>query len=555
MIKSLFIKDYLLIPDINLDFNSGLTVVTGETGAGKSLIVDSIELALGARADTGVVRTGCEKAEIFVIFDVSDPASRKWLQDHDLDDGEECIVRRSINRNQSSRAYINGQPASLQNIKQLTQRLVDLHGQHEHQKLLTPEHQRYVLDGFAGNLELSSKVADLAHQIRKQRELAETLEERKEQLESQIDLLQHQSQTLESLNPETGEFTSLKEELLKMTHSEELIKTLGEISYRLAYYDQENVSDRLSESIQQLERLVQYDSTLLPFAELLDEAKVRVDDVAREVHALANRSEVDPQQIEMLNERMTQLQQQARIHNINADDLPSAAAQLSAQIVELKEELSNIFSADTRTKEFIDEYGRLSSQLSELRKTAAIDLSSAVTEQMQTLGMEGGEFTVELNPLPDDQFARYGHENVQFLVSANPGQPRGPLSKVASGGELSRLSLAIQVVAANLTNVSTLIFDEIDIGIGGGVAERVGRMLRTLGESCQILCITHLPQVAAQGHNQMQVVKNTRQTANVEINLLDSQQRVSEIARMLGGDKITARTMEHAKELLLQSSN
>ncbi len=556
MIRSLHIKDYLLIPDIQIDFSDGLTVITGETGAGKSLIVDSIELALGSRADTDVIRNGCDKAEIYVNFEVHHPAALQWLKDRDLYEGDECIIRRTIYRNQSSRGYLNGQPATLQVIKELTSIFVELHGQHEHQKLLTPSYQRSVLDGFGGISPLSHKIANLAKKIREHQANLDNLEKRRKHLTEELEIAHYQSETLNSLNPQSGEFSLLKDQLLKATHAEELTKTLQEVSYFLAYQDESNVSDLLTNSIARIERLAQYDESLSPFAVLLDEAKVRVDDVAREIHSISNRSEADPRSIETVNERMTCLQQQARLHQTDADCLPQAADALAEKIHELQSELEDIDSIDSRVSDLLKEYNEIASKVSAVRKQSAQKLSAQVTKQMQSLGMEGGVFSVDLTSLPDDQqFTGYGLESVNFLVSANPGQSAGPLSKVASGGELSRLSLAIQVTAAGLTEVSTLIFDEIDIGIGGKVAERVGNLLRTLGENCQIFCITHLPQVAAKGHHQLNVLKKTGDTANVEIAVLDAQQRISEVARMLGGAKITARTMDHAREMLSESLN
>jgi len=554
MIKSLHIKDYLLIPDIQLEFSDGLTVVTGETGAGKSLIVDSIELALGARADPDVIRSGCDKAEIHLVVDVQHPGALKWLKDRDLHEGDECIIRRTIYRNQSSRGYLNGQPATLQIIKELTSLFIDLHGQHEHQKLLSPSYQRTVLDGYGGILDLSQRVADLAKKIRDHQTQIDNLEQRRKQLAEELEILHHQSQTLNSLSPESGEFSRLKDQLLKATHAEELINTLDEVSHFLAYHDESNVSDLLSNSIQRIERLSQYDASLSSFAVLLEEAKVRVDDVAREIHSIANRGETDPQSIEALNERMTCLQQQARLHAADADCLPDVASALDQKITELQSELDGIDSIDSETADLLDEYYETAAKVSQARKKSAKKLSAQVTQQMQSLGMEGGTFKVELTSLPKDHaITGYGLENVNFLVSANPGHPAGQLSRAASGGELSRLGLAIQVTVAGLAEVSTLIFDEIDIGIGGKVAERVGALLRALANNCQILCITHLPQVAAKGHHQFNVVKNTGNIANVDVAVLDDEQRISEVARMLGGAKITARTIEHAKEMLSQS--
>ena len=553
MIKTLQIKNFLLIPDVEIEFLEGLTVVTGETGAGKSLIVDSIELALGARSDSGVVRSGCDKAEIFVIFDVQHQAVKAWLDEHDLDDGQECIVHRIIFRSRPSRAYINGRPVSMQSIREMTSGLVEIHGQHEHQRLLSPANHCDILDSFAGISKQRRQLTELSKQIRQQEKLRTTMDERSDQIESELEILRHQSASLDELNPEPGEFSRLKDDLTRMTHSEELSNSLHDISNLLLYHDEINVSNSLNESISGIEKLTHFDPSLQPFVDMLEEARVRVDDVAREIYSISSRSDSDPVEIESTDERMASLQRQARLHNVNADDLPGVVDSLSEMISTLERELENVHSIDTQIDTLKNEYRTVADELSKARRQSATEFSAAISEQIQNLGMEGGVFMAELTESKSGTFTSYGNENINFLVSTNPGQPIGALSKVASGGELSRLSLAIQVVAANITEVSTLIFDEIDIGIGGQVADRVGNMLRSLGQSRQIFCITHLPQVAARGDHQFKVEKKTDDLTNVEITTLDKKQRISEIARMLGGAKITLRTTEHAKELLSQS--
>ncbi len=552
MIRTLQIKNFLLIPDIEIDFSSGLTVVTGETGAGKSLIVDSIELALGARSDSAVVRSGCDKAEIFVFFGIEDQSIRQWLQDHELDDGEECIIRRVIFRDRPSRAYINGRPASVQSIRELTSNLVEIHGQHEHQRLLKTANHRDILDGFAGVARERHELAKVAAKIKQHEKLRAAAKERSAQIESELEILNHQFAELESLRPASGEFSDLKNELSRLSNAEELAQSLQEISGLLLYQDDFTVSSSLGESIRRIEKLSQYDEQLQPYAEMLTEARVRVDDAAREIYAISSRTESDPAAITAADERMALLQKQARLHQVDPDDLPQAIDMLSESIAILKAEYKDILSIDSNINDLKNLYHKISGTLSRARQRSAKEFSQAISQQIQSLGMEGGIFEVRLEQTATDAFASYGSESVSFAVSANPGQSIGALSKVASGGELSRLSLAIQVASANTTEVSTLIFDEIDIGIGGKVADRVGSMLRKLGESRQIFCVTHLPQVAARGNHQFKVEKKTEHAANVEITTLDAEERISEIARMLGGAKITDRTTAHAKELLSQ---
>ena len=554
MIKSLYIKDYLLIPDIQIDFQKGLTVITGETGAGKSLIVDSLELALGARADSGIIRSGCDKAEIFVIFEIHDASIEDWLKEHELYDGAECIIHRVIFPDRASRAYINGRPTTLQSVRSLGSLLVEIHGQHEHQSLLKSAAQRNILDGFAGILDKTSNLSSLAASIRSEISRRGSLIDRQRNLDEQLNLLRHQSSVLDQLQSEQGEFSRLKNELARATHAEELSTGLHEIAQRLFYADDATVSGTLTESIRQMGKLSEYDPELETYASMLEEARFRIDDAAREILSISSRSEYDPAEITSIEERMASLQQQARIHDVSVDELPDALLAIGEQINKLETELGGITTLDERIDQLQAEHRSAASEISEIRKKSAIILSAAMTEQMQKLGMEGGEFEIELIEHNPTDYAGFGWENVNFLVSTNPGQQKGALSKVASGGELSRLSLAIQTVAAEVTQVQSLVFDEIDVGIGGKVAERVGRLLRLLGKSTQIFCITHLPQVAAQGDNQLNVNKKTENTSSVEIRLLDHEQRISEIARMLGGVKITARTTEHAKEMLIQGS-
>ena len=554
MIKSLYIKDYLLIPDIQIDFQKGLTVITGETGAGKSLIVDSLELALGARADSGIIRSGCDKAEIFVIFELHDASIEDWLKEHELYDGAECIIHRVIFPDRASRAYINGRPATLQSVRSLGSLLVEIHGQHEHQSLLKSAAQRNILDGFAGILDKTSNLSTLATSIRSEISRRGNLIDRQRHLDEQLNLLRHQSSVLDQLQPEQGEFSRLKNELARATHAEELSTGLHEIAQRLFYADDATASGTLTESIRQIGKLSEYDPELENYANMLEEARFRTDDAAREILSISSRSEYDPAEITSIEERMASLQQQARIHDASADELPDALLTIGEQISKLETELAGITTLDDRIDQLQAEHRSAASEISKIRKKFSITLSAAMTEQMQKLGMEGGVFEIELiehNPM---DYVGFGWENVNFLVSTNPGQQKGALSKVASGGELSRLSLAIQTVAAEVTQVQSLVFDEIDVGIGGKVAERVGRLLRSLGKSTQIFCITHLPQVAAQGDHQLNVNKKTENASSVEIRLLDHEQRISEIARMLGGVKITARTTEHAKEMLIQGS-
>ena len=550
MIKSLYVRDYLLMPEIYIEFSEGLTVFTGETGAGKSLVVDSLALALGARAESGFIRKGCDKAEIFVTFSAIDEQVHRWLLQQDYDDGDDCIIRRNLYRKQSTKAFINGRPAPLQALRDLGALLINIHGQHEQQHLLKPQTQRDILDAHAGHLHSIRKLEEIAAGIRQQQQLQADSVARQQTLESQSEVLAHQIETLQQLQPADGEFSKLTGDLQKLSHAEETAVGLVQVAQRLFYADESAVTAILNDCVRQLNSLVQYDDSLEAYRDLLEEAKVRVDDVARELQATADRIEFDPAQIATTEERMAALQQQARIHTTNADNLPSKLDELQQQSNQIAAELATVHSIDTSIQKLKEEYTNLAENISATRSQFANSLAERVTQQMQHLGMETGTMRVHLPKVSGEAFANYGLENVEFQVSTSKGQELGPLSKVASGGELSRLSLALQAIAINASEIPSIVFDEVDVGIGGKVAESVGTLLKKLGIASQVFCITHLPQVASKGDTHLRVTKSVTDESTVNICQLNSEERVLEIARMLGGAKITDRTIAHAQEML-----
>ncbi len=555
MLKSLHIKNYLLIPEVEVEFDQGLTVITGETGAGKSLVVDSLKFAFGARTNAGIVREGCEKAEITVKFESGNSRTVEFLQSNNMYNGTTCIIHREIFKVKPTRVYVNGNSASLQTLRDLGATLVDIHGQHEHHMLLKAATQRSILDDFAGNSQDLKVLADSSRQIHKAESQRSEAEQLKVNYEQHLEFLRDQYGIFDQLAPEKDEFSALKEKLLQLSHSEELSSTLGRVSLGLFYSDESNVSGTLSEFIRQLHRLSEFDSNIQSHTELLEEAKFRVDDVARELQSLADRIEHNPGEIENIEQRMAALQRLARVHDVDVNELPSAMDALQSKIETYENRLEKIAKLDSNIGEYKHEYHRIASRISDRRKSTTVEFEQLITSHMQNLGMEGGIFEIELAETAPEQYESFGYENANFLVSTNPGQAIGALSDVASGGELSRLSLALQVTSLDVAKVPTIVFDEVDVGIGGRVAERVGKLLQSLGQSVQIICITHLPQVAAQGHQQMNVSKITEDTSTVEVNLLNCDQRINEIARMLGGAKITDRTIEHAKEMLAQGTN
>ncbi len=552
MLTHIQIRNFAIVDALTLELQAGLTVLTGETGAGKSILLDALGLALGDRADSGVVRQGCERAEITVSFDIAAlPEAAAWLAQRELDADGECIIRRTVSGGGGSRAYINGQPSPVQSLRELGEMLVDLHGQHEHQSLLRRDVQRQLLDDFAGHGDLAAQVARAHHRWRELREELERLRTAGAEREARLELLRFQVGELEKAAPEAGEWAALEQEHGRLANGARLLQT-GERALGLLYEsDEAAVAALLSRVGADLEDLTELDASLNGVVEMLASATIQVKEAAGDLRHYLDGLELDPERLALVEERISTLHELARKHHIAPDSL-------AALLPELSTELEALESADSRSGRLQDDieaaaaaYQKLAKKLGSGRRKAAAALSKAVTERMQELGMAGGRFEVALHALDEDSYSLTGLERPEFTVTANAGQPLRPLAKVASGGELSRISLAIQVVGAQNTRIPSLVFDEVDVGIGGAVAEIVGRLLRELGERRQVLCVTHLPQVAALGHHHLQVSKRS-EAANTltRIQRLTAEERTDEIARMLGGLKITDQTLSHAREMI-----
>ncbi len=526
-------------------------MITGETGAGKSLIVDSLALAAGARANSSVVRQGCKKAEITVELDVADSTVSEWLEEQELDNDSSCILRRVIYPDQVSKSFVNNTPVTTRSLKALGNHLVDIHGQHEHQNLLRQSEQRRILDCFALQSENVANLSTIATSIRRKESERNDLLVQVEKFTELRDLTAHQIETLEKLRPEDAEFSTLQSELAALSNAEALATELHGIAEQLHYAEDSAVSAHIHACENLLERSAQIHTQLEPFSKLLEEARLRVDDVARELRNIADRTEYDPPRIAAVEERMAALHQQARVHSTDPDQLATKLTSLHTQLSNYDKELSNVESIDAQIQDLKLQHQALAKQISAARAKAAKDLEQQITADMQHLGMKKGVFKVVLVPENSDVITNFGNENILFKVATNPNQEPRELSKIASGGELSRLSLAIQVNASNIAEVPSIIFDEVDVGIGGQVAESVGKLLRQLGKYAQIFCITHLPQVASCGNQQLSVIKKGEDDSSIYIKPLTHEERVSELARMLGGAKITDRATEHAKEMLL----
>ncbi len=556
MLAHLAIRDFAILDRLELDLEAGLTVLTGETGAGKSIVIDALALALGERAEAGVVRHGATRAEVTAAFALkpASPAAR-WLKQQELFDDQECVLRRVIETDKPSRAFINGRPVPLQQLRELGDLLVDVHGQHEHQSLLKRDVQRDTLDGYAGLEAPAATVAERHQALQSLTDRLAALTRQSADREARLELLRYQVRELDALGLKAEEIPQLEEEHARLAHGAELVEGLQAVA-QLLYDDEEQALARgLARAMSRLEALSKHDPRLNEFQALLNEASIHIDEAAARLHQYLDGLDLDPQRLAQVESRMASVHELARKHRVSPEALPALAQQL-------RTELDDIENYDTNLGKLADDvqaarvsYMKLARELSRKRQEAAGKLGKSVTQHMQELGMPGGKFEVALAPLPEGELSAHGLERAEFLVSANPGQPVKPLNKVASGGELSRVSLALQVVLAGLGRIPTLIFDEVDVGIGGRVAEIVGNKLRALGQSRQALVITHLAQVAAQGDRHLQVAKrNVKGATRVDVKPLSASERVEEIARMIGGVEISKQTLAHAKDMLERAS-
>ncbi|MCP4041775.1 MAG: DNA repair protein RecN [Gammaproteobacteria bacterium] len=553
MLTHIDIRNFAIVDHVELDLTPGMTVLTGETGAGKSILVDALGLILGERAGANTVRHGMDKAELSASFDIQKlPRVRKWLSSRDLDpDDAECVLRRSITTDGRSRSFINGRPAPLQGLRELGNMLVDIHGQHAHHSLLKRDIQREILDDFAQHGELLAEIASLYQHWQSLQQESDSMGGSRSERSAEMDLLRYQLQELQVINLGTNEVEELNEEFDRLNNVGRL-REGAQRAYQAIYGEESGSALTLLESSrQELEELLSHDEHLGEIVELLGSTVIQVGEAATDLRRYTESVELDPERLGWVEQRLTDVHQLARKHRVKPDELLQLQDRLTAslQIFEGGDERRRELEAEiTRAR---DRYGELSNQLHTQREAAALELAGEVSRNMHGLGMPGGRFRIDITGLPDNQPSVHGRDRVEFQVSTNPGQPVYPMNKVASGGELSRISLAIQVLGARGGSVTTLIFDEVDVGIGGGVAEIVGQQLRTLGRSSQVLCITHLPQVASQGQNHLRVRKKNLDGATVtRIGRLSGDKRVKEIARMLGGIKITGQTLAHAREMI-----
>ncbi|WP_303909324.1 DNA repair protein RecN [Thiohalomonas denitrificans] len=552
MLTHLHIRDFAIVDQLELELESRMTVLTGETGAGKSILLDALGLTLGDRADSSFVRHGADRAEIIASFDVVGLAPiADWLSRHELEgeDGE-CLIRRTVGADGRSRGYINGRPAPVQLLKELGEQLVDIHGQHAHQYLLRRNAQRQTLDAFAGLADIASKVTSAYQSWRAVSDEREALAQERHDRDARLELLRYQLEELEAVDLSAKELASLDDEHQRLANVTRLQEGAQGAVLALTEDDQLAAVGVLERITADLSQLAGYDSELESIAELINGAAIQAGEAAGELRRYLEQLEIDPERLVEIEQRLDTLQDLARKHRCRPEQLLEFLESARQERDDLEASETRLDDLDQQIDETLAHYRKVADNLSKKRHQTAQKLSKQVTVSMQELGMKGGHFEVEVTGTGDEP-APYGHDRVQFLVTANPGQPLQPLQKVASGGELSRISLAIQVITAGREGIPTLIFDEVDVGVGGGVAEIVGRRLRALGDDRQVLCVTHQPQVASQGHQHLRIAKATKGgITRTHVEPLSPGERVEEVARMLGGVAITEQTRSHAEEML-----
>lgn len=550
MLASIQIKNFALIEQLELDFHTGMTVITGETGAGKSIVIDALGLALGERADAASIRFGAEKADISASFTIAaDSLANQWLAQQELDDGNECILRRVIAKEGRSRCFINGRSATLSMLRELGDLLVDIHGQHAHQSLLKPLQQLLLLDELTDDTAPLQEVKSLAAEHRKIASQLHELQQDTSQRQERSELLAYQLRELEALSLTESSIQQLEQDHARASNMQQLTQSTQQAMNDI--FDQEpGLFGQLLHFQEQFKTLSEKDPALTAAYELLLSANSNLEEVKSELRHYQDSLDMDPEQLNELDERLTTLFDLARKHQVDMAELPTTEQQIRDELTQLEQASENTEELEQRLKQIEQEYRQAAEKLTKQRKQIAKQLSADVTKRMQSLGMDGGKLTIELQP-HNENFSRHGNEQVAFLVTANPGQPLQPLAKVASGGELSRISLAIQVITAEKRVTPCLIFDEVDVGIGGQTADIVGRMLENISQHAQVICVTHQAQVAARGAHHLRAIKTRHKNATeTAMASLESHLRIEEIARMVGGQDITDSTLQHAKELL-----
>jgi DNA repair protein RecN (Recombination protein N) len=546
------IRDFAIIDSIELELSHGLTVLTGETGAGKSILVDALLLAAGGRAGAEVVRHGSERAEVSATFAIEDnePACA-WLADQAIEHEGECILRRVVSADGRSRGYVNGQAMPVQSLRQLGEMLVEVHGQMEYQALVRRAEQRQLLDRSGDHLDLVESVADRWRALAVLRDERDRVNASAQDRDARLELLRYHLSEFQGLDLKPGEFDELTQERNRLSQGGRLASGAQEITQLLREAEDVNAEQAVSRALSLARNLREVDARLDPIAKTIDESLIALREAIAAIERFQSELDADPERQEWVEHRLAAIESTARKHRVQPSELIDLRGQLAAEFQRLETLEASVEQIQKRLDTAETEFVHACNALSKSRSDAAHRLGEQISSLMQTLGMPGGVFEIAVRPLAKADAGPHGADDIEFLVSANPGQPPRALSKVASGGELSRISLAIQVAAVQSNDASCLVFDEVDAGVGGGVAEIVGRQLRALGDHAQVLCVTHLPQVASQAHAHIKVTKLTDgRTTRTSLHPLSRDERVEEIARMLGGVDVTDKARQHAAEML-----
>ncbi|SAI32818.1 DNA repair protein [Bordetella ansorpii] len=546
MLRTLHIRDFVIVEETEIHFGSGFTVFSGETGAGKSILIDALALALGERGDASMLREGAARADITAVFDTPSHL-KEWLTERDLDaDGPELALRRVIDAQGRSRAYLNGTPVTVTLLRDLGEHLVDIHGQHAHQSLMRPDAQRDLLDAHGGHVELRHKVAHAWKHWRNLQRQLETAEQDAGKLAADRERVQWQADELDALALAPDEWDSLQGEHTRLAHAQSLLDDAGQVLEALDGED-DSARHRVSVALQRTQQMMRHDPALKGLCDELESAEIAIGEAVSDLNNYLSKVELDPQRLAHVETRMGAVFETARKFKTTPEELPALRDSLHAQLDEMQA-AGDIEALRAQAGTAQAAYTAAAAKLTAARQKIAKDLGKEVSQAMQTLAMQGGTFVAALaEAAPSAQ----GSETVEFRVAGHAGTTPRSLAKAASGGELSRISLALSVIASRAARVPTLIFDEVDSGVGGAVAEVVGKLLRELGERHQVLCVTHLPQVAACGNTQYRVSKSeSRGTTRSQITELSPDARIEELARMLGGVTITDTTRNHAREML-----
>ena len=542
---------------LEIEFSSGTTAITGETGAGKSLVLDALGMALGDRADTGTIRHGKDRAEITATFAIDSIEDAKvWLNNNDFSAEDECILRRIYTVEGRSRGYINGQSCTMQQLQQLGDMLSDIHSQHEHQSLLRRETHRRLLDEYTNATDLASQVASDFRDWHAAHKKLTALLERSDELIARKDLLSFQVNELQQIDIEPTSLAKLEVEQQTLANAEQILQDSHSL---LAICDQNegnNVRDGVNRALSILAGLKHKPDALGSAEELLQGSLIQIEEATREIESHIDRFEADPQRLALVEDQLAIIFQLSRKHRVNADQLSETLTVLEQELQSLQDGGESIDALQLQVADLAADYETSASKLSAMRQKGSATMAAEINQQLQKLSMEGAELVVQLSPLDTGEYRASGFEEVEFLLATNPGQPHKALAKIASGGELSRVSLAIQVVAAAHSKIPTLIFDEVDVGIGGSTADIVGQLLKQLGDRGQVISVTHQPQVAAHAHHHYRASKVVEANSAESLMVaLDHSARVDELARMLGGAQVTDQTLSHAAELLSLASS